>query len=137
MTSNPISTVTHFLQQGRPHLLKIRPHFLIVHLSIYQAFEHMSLWGPYLSKPLCGLKWWPVSSPGLRPLTKAGLGKFDCVHSTLSPGRCQAVRSHKAQIQGGEVHSEVPTELPELGSWVLRPHGSQGREVPRLLDTAD
>jgi hypothetical protein len=35
------------------------------------------------------------------------------------------------------VQSEVSRELPEFGSWVQGPHGGQGWQVLRLLDTGD
>ena len=42
--------VTHFLQQG--HTYSKWPHLLIVSLPNDQAFKYMSLWGPFLLKPL-------------------------------------------------------------------------------------
>jgi hypothetical protein len=40
------------LPPTRPHLLPTRPYFLIVSLTMGQAFKHMVLWGPNLFKPL-------------------------------------------------------------------------------------
>jgi hypothetical protein len=79
------------------NFLKHMPHG--AYFSRDKIYLFLAFWGNYMH--ISGFMWNAKSIPGLRPLGKAGLGKFPTPWLPL--GRHWAVRSHRTLLQGGEI----------------------------------